>query len=133
MDLHCEVQEATYQEISSNKKADMTSAKMRALVNRAGERQRERYRGTTIRFNSEIPSGEVRKYCEMTEDAAQMMEGAFRHLRLSGRGYFHVIKVARTIADLDEAELISRTHVGEALCFRSPDRNVMDRYCPGMT
>ena len=133
MDLHCEVQEATYQEISSNKKADMTSAKMRALVNRAGERQRERYRGTTIRFNSEIPSGEVRQYCEMTEDAAQMMEGAFRHLRLSGRGYFHVIKVARTIADLDEAELISRTHVGEALCFRSPDRNVMDRYCPGMT
>nr|WP_034909573.1 YifB family Mg chelatase-like AAA ATPase [[Eubacterium] cellulosolvens] len=130
MDLYCEVQEATYQEISSGRRDEMDSAKMRRMVSLAGEYQRERYCGTAIRFNSEIPAGEVRKYCVMTEEASRMMEAAFRHLRLSGRGYFHVIKVARTIADLAGEEIISEDRIGEALCFRSPDRNVIERFSP---
>jgi magnesium chelatase family protein len=130
IDLHCEVQEVSYREIAAVRGDEMDSARMRMLVKAAVERQKERYRGTSVRFNSEIPAAGIRQYCPMTEDAAATMEAAFRHLHLSGRGYYHVIKVARTIADLDGEEVISQAEIAEALCCRCPDRSVMDRYSP---
>ena len=96
----------------------MDSAKMRALVEAAAERQKFRFRGESFRFNSEIPSGKIGRYCQMTKDAEQMLGQAYESLGLTARGYHRSLKTARTIADLYGAERIGAEHISEALSYR---------------
>ena len=124
IDLQVSVERVDYRSIARTARAGdagketMDSAKMRALVEAAAERQKYRFRGEQFRFNSEIPSGKIGRYCQMTKDAEQMLGQAYESLGLTARGYHRILKTARTIADLDGAERIGAEHISEALSYR---------------
>lgn len=80
--------------------------------------QQKRYLGTKIRFNSQLHGRDVEDYCMMTEKAGQWMERIYTKLRLSPRAYHKIIKVSRTIADLDQSDRIEDIHIQEAYGYR---------------
>ena len=84
------------------------------------------YAGTGILFNSELGVSDIHRYCETTREAGRLLRAAFHTLGLSARGYHHVLRVSRTIADLDGAEKIGEAHVSEALCFRCGELEAPD-------
>lgn len=88
----------------------------------ARERQARRFAGTGISCNARIPSAQLRQLCPMTDAADRMLGMAFEKLALSARAYDRVVKVARTIADLDGCDTIDTRHVAEAVQYRSLDR-----------
>ncbi len=105
--------------------ADMAnegSADIRNRVVEARERQRRRYRGTGYRFNAELRAGDIRAYCKLGTTEQGMMEEIFTMMNLSARAYHKIIKVARTIADLDGKEDIGTEHISEAACYRINDK-----------
>lgn len=95
------------------------SEKIRARVMRAREIQRERYRGTGIRFNADLNQQGIEQYCRLEKKESRMMREAFDRLNLSARTYYRLLKVSRTIADLAGCERIEAAHLQEALCYRS--------------
>lgn len=95
-----------------------SSAKIRERVEAARERQRERFAGTEIRFNSRIPASRIEQYCGLGEKEERMMRRIFEQMNLSARGYHRILRVARTIADLAGQEDIGLVHLGEAVCYR---------------
>lgn len=103
--------------------ADMpneSSAQIKARVMEARGRQERRYKGTHYRFNAELHAGDVREYCPLGNAEQEMMEEVFAAMGLSARAYHKIIKVARTIADLDGKDNITVEHLGEAVCYRMP-------------
>lgn len=76
-------------------------------------------------FNSEIPAGDLDKFCPLTGEGSRLMEAAFRSLKLSARGYHRILRVARTIADLEGADTVSEAHVSEAVCYRQQNSSVL--------
>ena len=101
-----------------------SSAKMREKATAAAEIQAARYRQESIHFNSELKAGQIEKYCILEKAAEELLEDAFRRLRLSARSYHGIIRTARTIADLDGAVKIGVPHISEAICFRSADKSI---------
>ena len=91
---------------------------------KAAEIQAARYRQESIHFNSELKAGQIEKYCILEKAAEELLEDAFRRLRLSARSYHGIIRTARTIADLDGAVKIGVPHISEAICFRSADKSI---------
>ncbi len=122
IDLCVECAPVTYDELRGGGEAGESSAEIRRKVVGAHEIQQERFKGTGIHFNSEIPPSKMEEYCPLDEEAGKIMENAFSGLRLSARGYHRIIKVARTIADLDGSHVIRREHAAEAICYRMIDR-----------
>jgi len=117
IDLHIEVPAVPYRELRG-KDEGVTSAEIRARVEAARERQQAR--GF---YNSRIPAGELRRLCVLDEAGERTLEMAVRRLGLSARAHDRILKVARTVADLDESERISAKHLAEAVQYRSLDRN----------
>lgn len=104
--------------------ADMrneSSARIKARVMEARERQKSRYKGTRYRFNAELGAGDIKEYCRLGMKEQQMMEEVFTMMNLSARAYHKIIKVARTIADLDKKRDITTEHLSEAVCYRMND------------
>ena len=99
-----------------------TSAKIRARVERARRIQEERFKGDAIRFNSEITGKKLHRYCRLDQAENALMQKVFETMELSARGYHRIVKVARTIADLDGSEKILVRHLSEAVCYRSVDQ-----------
>ena len=99
-----------------------TSAKIRARVERARRIQEERFKGDAIRFNSEITGKKLHRYCRLDQAETALMQKVFETMELSARGYHRIVKVARTIADLDGSEKILERHLSEAVCYRSVDQ-----------
>ena len=95
---------------------------IRARVETARQRQRERLRGTPIRVNAELSPRQIRRYCGVPRDAERLLAAAMNRLGLTALGHDRVLKVARTIADLDGAEAITAEHCAEALQYRGLDR-----------
>ena len=126
LDLHVEVPPVDYAALASAQPAE-SSAVIRARVNAARKLQQERYRSTDITCNARLSSALLRSCCPMTERAEGLMHRAFDRLGLSARAYDRILKVARTIADLDGCEVIDGVHVSEAVQHRSLDR----KYWPG--
>lgn len=120
LDLHVDAMPVEYEHLSSGKPAE-SSAAIQARVQRAREVQRERMAGAAA-CNARIPAGKLQAFCPMTEGASSFLKTAFEHLGLSARAYDRVVKVARTIADLDSSEKIDTAHVAEAVQYRSLDR-----------
>lgn len=125
IDLRVEVPASSYQDLRKNDRADGTSEAIRRRVSAACEAQRERFGPEGILFNSEIPAGDLDKFCPLTGEGSRLMEAAFRSLKLSARGYHRILRVARTIADLEGADTVSEAHVSEAVCYRQQNSSVL--------
>ncbi|OJU17232.1 MAG: magnesium chelatase [Clostridiales bacterium 43-6] len=121
MDLHVEVPPVEFTELNSSEKAE-SSGDIRKRVNTARKLQQERYHGSGIACNARITTSLSKQFCVLDEGAETMLKMAFDKLNLSGRAYDRILKVARTIADLDGSETICSPHVAEAVQFRSLDR-----------
>jgi len=98
------------------------SAAIRARVIRARERQQARLAGEHIFSNAAMTPRMIRRYCRIDVASEQMLERAMTRVGLSARAYDRILKVSRTIADLEGAERIASTHVAEAVGYRSLDR-----------
>ena len=110
-----------FDDLSSPQKSE-SSAEIRKRVNAARKLQNERYEGTGITCNAMLTPAMLGKYCVLTDGAKVMLKNAFERMGLSARAYDRILKVARTIADLDESEKIDVGHIAEALQYRSLDR-----------
>jgi magnesium chelatase family protein len=117
IDLHVEVPAVPYQELRG-KDSVVTSADMRDRV--CAARALQQSRGY---YNAHIPEGELRKLCELDAAGERTLEMAVRRMGLSARAHDRILKVARTIADLDHATRVSAKHLAEAVQYRSLDRN----------
>ncbi len=117
IDIHMQVPRVEYQKLR-DLKAGESSADVRARVEAARERQRERFKGTNIASNADMRPAEIRKYCALDEDCQTLMKAAMRQLQLTARAYHRVLKLSRTIADLAGSEPITQVHLAEALQYR---------------
>ncbi len=118
IDLHVEVPAISYEELSTKAPGE-PSAAIRARVIAARKRQQERYKEEGISKNADLTSPMVKKYCKLSSEAEQLLKQSFDKLELSARGYYRILKVARTIADLAGADQIELPHITEALRFRN--------------
>lgn len=121
MDIHIEVSPVSFDNLSSKAKLE-PSCKIRERVNKAREIQKERLRSVGLLSNSQIPSHILSSVCELTEDAKNILQMAFDKMGLSARGYDKILKISRTIADLAGSEIIDKSHICEAIQYRSLDR-----------
>lgn len=118
IDLRCDVKPVSYHDLADPVPDSSSSAFMREQVMQACEIQEERYRGSRIRFNSQLSSSDIRCYCPLSDQASATLQKAFSSLGMSARAYHRVLKVSRTIADLEGSGQIEGRHVEEALYFR---------------
>ena len=119
IDLQIEVPRVKYDKLSTRQLAEPSTA-VRRRVQVAREVQQARF--TTIKAvttNSEMSQPEIRRYCSLQPAGQSLLKSAVEQIRLSARGYFRILKLARTIADLDQSARIKTTHVAEALQYRS--------------
>ncbi len=121
LDLHIEVPPVEFDEIDSIEKAESSSA-IKARVNAARSIQNERFRGTQITCNARITPDTLHEVCHLSDAGRELLKKAFEKLGLSARAYDRILKVSRTIADLDKSETIESRHVAEAVQYRSLDR-----------
>lgn len=121
IDLHIEVPPVEYDQLSAKKKAE-PSAIIRERVNVARAIQQRRFAGTDITSNARIPTSKLKEYCPLTDAANALLKGAFERMGLSARAYDRLLKVARTIADLADSEIIDTPHIAEAIQYRGLDR-----------
>lgn len=120
-DLHIEVAPVEYKSISSTEKGEPSSV-IRERVQQAREIQNQRYKGTGITCNARLNSKLLHEVCPLTSAADDLLRDVFDRLGLSARAYDKILKVARTIADMDSSEVIDKAHVARAVRYRSLDR-----------
>ena len=117
IDIHIEVPAVPFQELRGNATAE-SSAEIRSRVDRVRAVQQARGH-----YNSRMPTRLIRKQCALDAAGERTLEMAVRRMGLSARAHDRVLKVARTVADLDAAEQVSAKHIAEAVQYRSLDRN----------
>jgi magnesium chelatase family protein len=123
IDLHIEVPAVPFQELSAN--ADGTSsAAMRELVSRAREAQRHRFGPDSHTLNSRMTTRQLRRHCALNDDGKGLLKNAMEELGLSARAHDRILRVARTVADLEGSADIQAGHVVEAINYRSLDRKL---------
>lgn len=120
-DIHVEVPPVEFENISSTVREESSEA-IRERVQAARELQNRRFRGTGITCNARITPELLPEVCVMTDSAKDMLKNVFEKMGLSARAYDRILKVARTIADMNGAEIIDKPHVAQAVQFRSLDR-----------
>ncbi len=125
IDIHIEAKPVKYEKISSNEVQE-SSEKIKQRVNNARKIQLKRYEGIDIYSNSGLTPKLIEKYCQIDEKGKKLLDNAFKKLGLSARAYGRILKVARTIADLENVENISNKHLAEAIQYRSLDRKYGD-------
>jgi magnesium chelatase family protein len=124
IDLHLAVPAVAWQDLAARDQAEETSATVRARVEAAREIQRDRFMGREgIRANAHMTARDVRRFCRLAPDAEELIKTAMTKLALSARAYHRVLKISRTIADLDSAGSIMAPHVAEAIQYRALDRH----------
>ena len=120
-DLHLEVAPVEFSDLSSTQKEEPSSA-IRERVQAARDIQTKRFKGTDITCNAHITPDLLHEFCPLTRDAESFLENVFDKLGLSARAYDKIMKVSRTIADMEESEIIDKKHVAQAVQYRSLDR-----------
>ena len=126
LDLHIDVPPVDYDSLASHQKSE-PSSEIRKRVMKVRQIQQQRFSGKGIYTNAQIPPGLLEECCPMDDGAKAMLKSAFERLGLSGRAYDRILKVARTVADLEESEIIRRPHIAEAIQYRSLDRKYWSR------
>ena len=122
IDIHIEVSSVSYKELNSKEESEK-SEDIRKRVNRARKIQQERYKDINIYSNAELSHSMIKKYCKLDDKCKSILENAFEKLGLSARAHGKILKVARTIADMEASEDIKVNHLLEAIQYRSLDRN----------
>lgn len=122
IDLHIEVSPVKYEDLNNTDYIEEPSSIIRKRVNIAREIQNERYKNEKIFSNSQLSAKLISKYCKVDKSGKQLLESAFKKLGFSARAYNRILKVARTIADLDGKEVICLDHIAEAIQYRNLDR-----------
>lgn len=126
MDLCIEAPQLKYEELTG-KEVNETSETIRDRVIRVHELQRKRFQGTDIRYNSQIPASLLEVYCPLEPELQIYMEEIYNRMSLTARTYHKILKVARTLADMDGAERITMKHLNEAVCYRSMNKKYWER------
>lgn len=121
IDIHIEVPPVEIEELSSDITSE-SSQTIRQRVEKVRKVQYERYKNKRIYTNSQLTSKTIKEFCPMTEQAKSILKTSIEKLSLSARAYDRIIKVARTIADMDDKEVIDVVHIAEAVQYRSIDR-----------
>ncbi len=123
IDLQIDVPRLTPSELLNSNSTEEDSATIRKRVIKAREIQRERYKNETILTNSELTSDLIKKYCQVDDKSKELLKAAIIKYQLSGRRYDRILKLARTIADLDSSNNIQQLHLMQALQYRmfNPD------------
>ncbi len=124
IDIHVDVPALTYDEISDKRPSGPTSAEVRERVQETRDRQRARYKGHCA-CNAYLDSKSIHEHCTMTTAAEKLLQNAMDKMGLSARAYDKVLRVARTIADLDKADVITDMHVAQAVQYRSMDQELL--------
>ena len=117
IDLHVEVQQIPYEDLVQGGGEECTE-QIRARVLRAREMQDKRYRGSMLRFNAELTAADLKLYCPIGAAEEERMKQVYEKKHLTARTYHRLLKVARTIADLEESETIEMRHLDEAVLYR---------------
>ncbi len=120
IDMHIEVPALPFHELSQNQPTGPSSADMRNQVQEARNRQQHRYGKTTL-LNAHLDTKQIRRFCKLTDTTQQLLLRAIELHGLSARAYDKILRMARTIADLDNSEDIQDTHIAEAIQYRSID------------
>ncbi|MBN1766841.1 MAG: YifB family Mg chelatase-like AAA ATPase [Sedimentisphaerales bacterium] len=123
IDIHVEVPAVRFQELASDRDGTGSQDMLEQVV-RARHKQDLRFSNTDIRSNSQMNSRQVRAYCKLDDNGMNLIKQAVYELGLSARAHDKVLKIARTIADLDDSENIQAHHVSEAIQYRRLDRNL---------
>ncbi len=123
IDLHVEVTPVSSDQLMEQRRGQEGSFQIRQRVHAARSRQESRFSNSPhIYFNAQIPSGQVRDICSIGQQGQMLLKNAMTKLQLSARAYDRILKVSRTIADLDDSDEIALEHLSEAIHFRSLDR-----------
>ncbi|MBQ8615738.1 MAG: YifB family Mg chelatase-like AAA ATPase, partial [Clostridia bacterium] len=124
IDLHIEVDAISFDELTF-KQLEEPSSEIRKRVNKAKNIQLQRFKDSKIYSNAKMGEKEFNEFCVLDKECTDLLEMAFRKLNLSARAYNRILKVARTIADLDKSENIKKAHLLEAIQYRSLDKKYM--------
>ncbi len=129
IDIQIEVPAVSYEEISGKGRVGEPSATIRARVNdaRAFARERMERAGDPPATNAAMTPAQLRRHCKLDEEADEMLRAAFEDMGLSARGHDRILRVARTIADMDRSEVITAFHIAEAVQYRSLDQKYWRR------
>ena len=117
IDIHVEVPRVEYEKLSENRMGESSDVVSRR-VEAARQLQRERFSGTSLTCNADMRPAEVRLFCDLDDSCRSLMRAAMNQLQLSARAYHRILKLARTIADLCQSEMINQNHLAEALQYR---------------
>ncbi len=121
IDLQIEVDNISYDELRTKQEGE-SSAEIKKRINRVRALQRERFAKDGIATNAEMGARELAKYCQIDDNCERLLKKAFEKLNLSARGTTRILKVARTIADIEGSENILPAHIAEAIQYRGLDR-----------
>ncbi len=117
VDIFVEVPHVEYEKLADNRLGER-SERVRARVEAARDIQRKRFAGTKIACNSEMTPAEVREFCQLEESGQSLLKAAMKQLYLSARAFHRILKIARTVADLEGMEIIKSNHLAEAIQYR---------------
>ncbi len=122
IDIHIEVTPVPFEKLSDDRKGEQ-SVEIRKRVTAARELQTKRFKGLdNVHYNAQMNTKQIRAFCKLDDTSKDMLKNAMERLNLSARAYDRILKVARTIADLESATEVNGNHIGEAIQYRSLDR-----------
>lgn len=121
IDIHVEATKVEYNDLGSGKPGE-TSTQIKSRVIKAHKVQQKRYLNTSIKFNSNLSVSDIETHCKLSKEGNEILKRAFNSMGLSARAYHKILKIARTIADLEDSHNIELIHLTEAIQYRSLDR-----------
>jgi len=122
IDIHIEVQKVEFDQLTAKRKGESSQA-IRERVIMARDIQTDRYSNSNINYNAQMGPKDIEAHCQLDETSKALVKHAMEKLNLSARAYDRILKVSRTIADLEQANNIETHHISEAIQYRSLDRD----------
>ena len=122
IDIHIEVTPVPFEKLSEERKGE-SSVEIRQRVMKARDIQTKRFKDSdSVHYNAQMNTKQIRKYCVLDDTSKELLKTAMERLNLSARAYDRILKVSRTIADIEGVEIVNGTHISEAIQYRSLDR-----------